>query len=313
MFPDDAGGYRLVGRVEAEVGALLMRAIDAASDAGYRGSVPETTPEQRRADALALLAERAMAAGFGGSGGGEAGASAEAGREGEEAADDAAAEGASAEAPPTATGTRAERYLVLLHVDEGTITGHGDPGADDGTHPLHPHGGPHLEDGTRVATETTRRLACDASVVTVRRRGKETVVEGRTRTVPPRLRRALEIRDRGCRFPGCGCRFTDAHHIRPWWRGGPTRLDNLVLLCARHHHLLHEGGFRVEADPERPGQPVFYDPRGVRIPRVPPAMTLGAALPRKREGAMPGSGGAGLRWEEDVPLALYLRAMEAIG
>ena len=66
VFPDDAGGYRVAGRLEPEVGALLMRAIEAASDALYRGSVPETTPEQRRADALALLAERAMAAGFGG-------------------------------------------------------------------------------------------------------------------------------------------------------------------------------------------------------------------------------------------------------
>ena len=162
-------------------------------------------------------------------------------------------------------------------------------------------------------------------------------MEGRTRKVPPRLRRALEIRDRGCRFPGCGCRFTDAHHIVPWWLGGRTRLGNLVLLCARHHHLLHEGGFRVEADPERPGQPVFYDPRGIRIPRVPPAMTLdgvalrrgrggvtlprkpgvaspgGAALPRRREGPTFGGGSRRLRWEEDVPLALYLRALRAIG
>ena len=92
VFPDDAGGYRVVGRLEPEVGALLMRAIEAASDAAYRGSVPETTPEQRRADALALLAERAMAAGFGG-------------RAHEEADEGASPARASAEAPPT--GTRA--------------------------------------------------------------------------------------------------------------------------------------------------------------------------------------------------------------
>jgi len=67
------------------------------------------------------------------------------------------------------------------------------------------------------------------------------------RTVPPALRRALEHRDGGiCRFPGCGCRHTDAHHIRHWADGGETRLDNLVLLCRRHHRAVHEEGFRVE-------------------------------------------------------------------
>ena len=58
------------------------------------------------------------------------------------------------------------------------------------------------------------------------------------------MRRALGIRDGGCRFPGCtNNRFVDGHHIKHWADGGDTSLDNLVLLCRHHHHLVHEGGF----------------------------------------------------------------------
>jgi hypothetical protein len=73
---------------------------------------------------------------------------------------------------------------------------------------------------------------------------------------------------RGCRFPGCeNHRFVDAHHVRHWARGGETKLDNLVLLCRRHHRFVHEGGYGVD---ERMR---FYDPRGRPIPsasRPPP-------------------------------------------
>ena len=61
------------------------------------------------------------------------------------------------------------------------------------------------------------------------------------------MQRALRSRDHGCRFPGCAHdRFVDAHHIQHWANGGETSLDNLVLLCRRHHRLVHEGGFGVE-------------------------------------------------------------------
>jgi hypothetical protein len=61
------------------------------------------------------------------------------------------------------------------------------------------------------------------------------------------LRRALQARDGGCRFPGCNQhRFVDAHHIRHWADGGETSIDNLVLLCRRHHRLVHEQEFGVE-------------------------------------------------------------------
>ncbi len=130
--------------------------------------------------------------------------------------------------------TGGERYQVVLHADEGVLA---------------------LEDGSAVAPETARRLACDASVV---RAGRK------SRTIPSALRRALRTRDRGCRFPGCeNHRFVDAHHVHHWARGGETKLSNLVLLCRHHHRAVHEGGFRVDADGR------FFYPWGGEIPMVP--------------------------------------------
>ena len=80
-------------------------------------------------------------------------------------------------------------------------------------------------------------------------KGNPQSVGRKTRTVPTAIKRALWARDRGCRFPGCGhTRFVDAHHIRHWSAGGETALGNLLLLCTRHHRLVHEGGFRIEKD-----------------------------------------------------------------
>jgi hypothetical protein len=198
VFPDDDGMYVVRGRLEPEVGALFMRALERATDALYRreraegdgpaggstaGSTGRSTeplsPRQarqeaarRRADALGLLAERALAAGFG-----------------------------DEDAP--ISGTRAERYQVFVHVDAATLAKEGEPGRSE------------LEDGTRLAAETARRLACDASRVDVLRGEDGSVLDvGRKRrTTPPAIRRALEVRDRGCRFPGCGLRFCQSHHI----------------------------------------------------------------------------------------------------
>ncbi len=99
-----------------------------------------------------------------------------------------------------------------------------------------------------LAATTARRLACDASLVTVLEDSAGSVlnVGRRTRTIPPAIRRALTLRDSGCRFPGCcETRFVDAHHIHHWCDGGETSLDNLVLLCRHHHRLLHEEGFAL--------------------------------------------------------------------
>jgi 5-methylcytosine-specific restriction protein A len=98
-----------------------------------------------------------------------------------------------------------------------------------------------------------RRIACDAAVTTVTVDGKGTPLDvGRTtRTIPPALRRAVVVRDGGCRFPGCDRppEWTDCHHILPWAEGGATRLDNLVLLCQLCHTRVHEQGWRLQWGP----------------------------------------------------------------
>ncbi|HET6565843.1 MAG TPA: HNH endonuclease signature motif containing protein, partial [Xanthomonadales bacterium] len=95
--------------------------------------------------------------------------------------------------------------------------------------------------------------------------------------VSPALRRALQRRDLGCRFPGCNCtRFVDAHHIHHWADGGETNLANLVLLCRAHHRLLHEGGFRLIKSAGNRFQ--FINPQGVVIPDVPKKRFCGNVL-----------------------------------
>jgi hypothetical protein len=135
------------------------------------------------------------------------------------------------------SGTRAERYQVVLHVESATLAVGGDPGRSD------------LEDGTRVSAETSRRLSCDAGLVRITRGADGSILDvgRRTRTITPALRRALDVRDRGCRFPGCGLRFTDAHHLKHWADGGKTSLDNAVLLCRlfRNRNNRHYADFRI--------------------------------------------------------------------
>jgi HNH endonuclease len=94
----------------------------------------------------------------------------------------------------------------------------------------------------------------------------------RTRTIPPAMRRALQYRDRGCRFPGCGVRFAEGHHIRHWAHGGPTTLWNLALLCRRHHRAVHEEGFHVVRGPD--GALRFHRPDGRPLPEVPQSALL---------------------------------------
>ena len=96
----------------------------------------------------------------------------------------------------------------------------------------------------------------------------------RTRTISPALRRALLHRDRGCRFPGCGLRFCQGHHLRHWAHGGSTTLDNLALLCRGHHRAVHEEGFQVERDAD--GALRFRRPDGRPIPEVPPPVAVPA-------------------------------------
>jgi hypothetical protein len=137
-----------------------------------------------------------------------------------------------------------------------------------------------LEDGTLLSAEAFRRVSCDGglapAVVTSQPTSEASCEAGgvldvgrQSRAIPAALRRALWLRDAGCRFPGCANRhFIHGHHIRHWANGGETSLQNLALLCSFHHGLVHEGGFRLCRDPES-GALEWFDPRGRPIPHVP--------------------------------------------
>ena len=105
-----------------------------------------------------------------------------------------------------------------------------------------------LEHSLPISTRSLERIACDSTVSRVLLADSMVIDVGRaTRVVSAPARRALRVRDRGCRFPGCDRQvdWSSPHHILAWSRGGPSNLANLVLLCYFHHRLVHEGGWQV--------------------------------------------------------------------
>jgi len=131
------------------------------------------------------------------------------------------------------SGSTADRYQVVVHVAADQVS----LGRTSS-----------IENGPGVTAVTSRRIACDSSVVCIKEdeNGEPLSIGRRSRSIPPPMRRALRARDNGCRFPGCtDTRFVDGHHIQHWADGGETSLDNLILLCRRHHHLVHEGDLLV--------------------------------------------------------------------
>jgi hypothetical protein len=248
-FYDEDGSLILKGRLPAEIGALVVKALDAAvNDAAV--SVPpvrdvsaETPARQseggvvvvqvsdeqpswgaRRADALGRMAESFLQHG----------------------------------AEALSSG---DRQQIVVHVDVETLR-EGGAGLCE------------LEDGPSLAVETVRRLACDASIVSVveNERGEPLNVGRKTRSVPPAIRRALNARDRGCRFPSCSnARYVDAHHIHHWAQGGETKLSNLVRLCRFHHRQVHEG--RVVIQRLDDGAVRFLRPDGRTFDSVAPEHT----------------------------------------
>jgi hypothetical protein len=240
VYRSDDGTVIVRGRLAPEIGALLLKALDAGREALYQraralgtgdgsaetsGVADTPSMEQQQADALALLAETALHHGV----------------------------------DPGAPG---ERYQVVVHVDAPVLA--------DADHP----GQSVLDDGVRVSAETSQRLACDAGRVVMRHGADGNLLDvgARTRTIPPALRRALLHRDQHCRFPGCHGRFGQGHHIRHWAQGGPTTLSNLALLCRVHHRAVHEAGYQVERQPN--GELTFRHPDGYAIPRVAPRLEI---------------------------------------
>src|SRR5687768_7194588 len=206
-YTDSDGSLIIRGKVPAEIGALFVRALEAAEDSlPIPKDVPAGTSlddrhhlRKRRVEALATLAESFLATG-----------------------------------PRDLSG--GDRNQIVVHVDAETLT--------------HRHAGRcEFERGPSITSETARRLACDASVVRIVEdaQGEPLDVGRKTRTIPPAIRRALNSRDKGCRFPGCSFkRYVDGHHVKHWAEGGDTKLSNLVTLCRFHHRLVHEGQVVVQ-------------------------------------------------------------------
>lgn len=120
-----------------------------------------------------------------------------------------------------------------------------------------------VDGGSLIPASAARRLLCNANVSTLIHGADGSVLgRGRTSRAPSkRLMKLLRYRDDACRFPSCGARrFTHAHHIDWWSHGGPTDMENLVLICSFHHRLVHEHGWRIERDPD--GQVRWFRPDG---------------------------------------------------
>jgi len=300
---DDDGMVVVRGRLTPEVGAVVRQALEAACGETRRapasdgvaeaaatdaGAGEEPTLAQRQADAIGMVAEAALAGGL------------DKGTAGDRYQVvlhvDAAALGERRGVPagtPDGVVAGTQRRECGAYAPAGTPDGAADrerprrwrrttgpcPGARRAPAGSTAADAPSMSSqtvldeagGIHVSTETARRVACDSATVTMRHEpgGEVLDVGRRTRTVSPALRRALAARDRQCRFPGCGNRRCDAHHIEHWADGGRTALDNLVLLCRRHHRAVHEQGFRVTRDSD--GGVQFRRPDGRPLAAAPPA------------------------------------------
>ena len=262
-FWDDDGSLVISGRLPAADGALLLQALEAAREQLRRGDSAQVSAEtsEREEETDRDEPRRSNA--------------------------DALVAVADASLGTGAPGrSGGDRYQVVVHTEIAAL------GED------RPTGHSELQNGPALCTDSARRLACDASLVSiVERNGRPLNVGRKTRTIPPALRRALGSRNGGCRFPGCNQRrWIDAHHIHHWAHGGETKLSNLVLLCRHHHRLLHEGGYGLER--LRDGTLCFRRPDGRRIePGARRSRGDRHEIPRRHRHE-------GLRIHPDTPVAL---------
>lgn len=165
------------------------------------------------------------------------------------------------------SGGRAGQPTMVVHVDGAVLSGEGDGIAE-------------TDSGVQLTNDAVERLACHAKVRWVKEEDGRPVDIGRSgRRVGGALEDLVRFRDRSCRFPGCDRDWSaQAHHIKHWIRGGPTTLDNLVLLCGTHHRMVHRGRWRIEG---RPGAEItFLDRKGRVLGTV-------SAGPPRRAGSMP--------------------------
>ena len=275
------GSVRIEGRLAPEVGELLLKALEAA-----QAELDERAGEAETAGAVTADVDAEHT---------DVPAGTSEAQTAQQKPLDTATENVPAGTPRRSVSQR--RADALGHILERFVAGKCS-GSANGAHQVVVHiahdalcdvpesSGAEFDDGRAVTVETARRLGCDGALIGVveGEKGQPLAVGRRTRAVPPAIRRALRVRDRGCRFPGCDrSRFVHAHHIRHWADGGETKLDNLVTLCSQHHRLVHEGGYGVRMND---GEIEFTRPNG-RV--MPPAGKLLGAFPRERHCAGEGS------------------------
>ena len=179
--------------------------------------------------------------------------------------------------PPTRAQRRATSLVQLIEAGAGAQLPPGDQQtlvvveagldvlANDGD------GSCNVEHGPTIVSETARRLCCDATVVLAVHDddGRLVAHTAPTSSIPRAARRALRRRDKArCQFPGCTAEgHVDAHHLVHRAHGGSHELANLISLCKRHHHLVHEGGFTLST-PDGGRTFEFASPDGRNIPHV---------------------------------------------
>jgi hypothetical protein len=143
-----------------------------------------------------------------------------------------------------------DNYLVTIHVEQSALQG--------------------KEGRSALPIETVKRLCCDshAVVLTETEKGEPLSIGRKSRIIPKGIERAVRARDNNCcRFPGChNRRFLQCHHVEHWSNNGETSVENLMLLCTKHHTLLHEGGFRIETNFQ--GNWYFVRPDGIAVPET---------------------------------------------
>ena len=284
---DENGMFVIRGRLAPEAGEVVAKALKAAGEKLYAEQQEDRPSAGKvRADALALVAESALKGKLDpGSSGDRYQVVVHVNEEELSVPENAPAaectSGVSAETPAARvsaeTPTHPQEHATAT-AEAAHVSAEASPSPQTADEPSSSHGAWLGDSQVPVSAETARRIACDAGKVRITHRSSQILSVGRkTRTIPPPIRRALEFRDQGCRFPGCTSKHCDAHHIVHWADGGETKLSNLVLLCRRHHRLLHEGGFSMRMS--EAGAVRFFHRRGRPLEQspAPPPVGLHAA------------------------------------
>jgi hypothetical protein len=262
FFDLDSGMRAMFGEWDPQTTAAIERAVDLVADELWRAEHPtrnptrleETSLKFRRAQAVTEIARRVLAGAQAVAANTDDDGAAHATADDNDAAADAHADdgraqaAASAKAPirskrATPPKSRSAVPLLSVLIDHQTLLGQ-----------LAANGICQLFDGTPISPDTVRRMACDAAIIPMVLGSRGEVLNQGRRIYSPTTaqRHAVAIRDRHCAFPGCRrpAKWTDVHHIVAFKpgarRGGRTDLDNLLLLCDKHHHMVHEGHWRLD-------------------------------------------------------------------